>query len=411
MNLIRVALTALVVVVLAAAPARGQVATPRLVLTVSWDSAPHHISTARNFESLYGLYGWGVDTLFDKTNLQEGKKGVVARLVRLPLDAYVAWLVTVTGHEFGHCQQAWLGGSEDCRWVPAPGPYALGHVISIGDFGRLSPAARQASTAGGTQASVVGADMMKRDMFLAGEAHWTTSPLLVFRQLDLSLYGLTSPSPGEAEPEDYANDMTNYAIRYGARSGQDSEAVHRMIVHGALWNTADPMTWMAAYQHVAGYVVRGDRVARVPGLRFGGRTWMVTTSAWLSEVGVRTSFGILSRGSTGSLVEVTPSWGESQPSVSARWSQNVGTALRARAPINISISGDLWRQRASAAPGPLETGGSIGGGLSAPVDRFLISGEVGYKSRGVMLTQPHEAGWFFSIAGGVRVGGASPSGR
>ena len=405
MNLVRAALIALLAVLAVASPAVAQVAPTRLVLTFSWDAAPHNVSTARNLQSLYGLYGWGVDTLFDKADLQKDKKGMVARIVRVPLDAYVAWLVTVTGHEFGHCQQAWLGGSEDCRWISAPGPYALGHVISIGDFDRLSPAERQASTAGGTQASVVGADMMKRDMFLAGEAHWTTSPLLVFRQLDLPLYGLTSPSPSEAEPADYANDMTNYALRYGARSGQGGEAVHRTIVHGSVWSLADPMTWIGGYNHVAGYIVRGDRTVQVPGLRFGGRTWMVTTSAWLSEVGVRKSLGVLSRGGTGDLLEVTPSWGESQPSVSARWSHAVRPGLRA------SVSGDLWRQRAAAAPGPLETGGSFGGGLSVPVGRFMIFGDAGYKSRGVMLAQPHAAGWFWSIGGGVRVGPAPPSAR
>jgi hypothetical protein len=75
------------------------------------------------------------------------------------------------------------------------------------------------------------------------------------------------------------------------------------------------------------------------------------------------------------------------------------------------VSGDVWRQRAAASPGPLETGGSIGGGLVVPIGRYMISGDLGYKSRGAMLTQPHQAGWFFSIGGGVRVGPTSPSAR
>ena len=140
---------------------------------------------------------------------------------------------------------------------------------------------------------------------------------------------------------------------------------------------------------------------------------MVTTGAWLSEVGVRKSLGVLSRGGAGDLIEVTPSWGESQPSVGARWSHGLRTELVTSRSmnLNLNVNGDLWRQRASAAPGPLETGGSIGGGLSVPVGRFIISGDLGYKSTGVMLTQPHEAGWFFAIGGGVRVGPASPSAR
>ena len=394
------ALRTMVVLFMLARPASAQTPTPPLPLTISvhWDSAPHSLSTARNLDTLYRLYGRGVDGLFVEGHLDRGKTGVVARLLRMPLDAYVAWLVTLTGHEFGHCQQAWLGGSRECHWVPAPGPYALGHIISIGDPERLSQPERQAVTAGGTQASVAAADVLKRDFFLAGRADWTVSPLMVFRQLDISLYGLTSPSPDEAGPDDYANDMTNYAARYGARSGRGGQAVHESIVNGALWNAADPMTWLAAYSYFAGYVAHGERTAQAPGLTLAGRRWMTTTNAWLSEVGVRYSLAVLSRGAAGDMIEVTPSWGENQPAMNVRWSRDVRPGLRA------IVSGDLWRQRASASPGSLETGGSFGGGLSVPAGRFRISGDVGYKSAGVMLAQPQRAGWFFSIGGAIRVG-------
>lgn len=372
-------------------------APPPLTIAGAWDSAPHNLSTARNLETVYALYGLGVDALFHKAGLERGATGVVARLARSPLDAYVAWLVTLTGHEFGHCQQAWLGGSHDCQWIAAPGPYALGHVIFVGDAGSLSAAGRMSVTAGGTQASVAAADALKREMFAAGHADWTASPLLAFRQLDLTLYGLTSPSPSHAGALDYANDMTNYALRYGLRSGQGGDSVHTSIVHGALWNGADPMTWFAVYRYFGDYVAHGDRTSRAADVRIGGRAWIVTTNAWLSEVGVRYALGAFSRGGSGDVVEVTPSWGEGQPAIAARWSHEVRSSLR------LSVRADVWHQRASAAPGPLETGGSIGAGLSTPLGPIVVSGDAGYKTTGVMLARPQAAGWFFSIGSAVRV--------
>jgi hypothetical protein len=82
-----------------------------LRLTFLWDSAPHTTSTARNFQSLFDLYGRGSNALFGKHIKDTGGKGIALRLAKAPLDAYVAWLVTLGGHEFGHCQQAWLAGS------------------------------------------------------------------------------------------------------------------------------------------------------------------------------------------------------------------------------------------------------------------------------------------------------------
>ncbi len=384
-----------------ASPARAQSPTPPaprpVTLTVAWDSAPHTLSTARDFETLYALYGRGADALFGRASLDCGTRGVLARFAKAPLDVYVAWLATLGGHEFGHCQQAWLAGSHDCRWISAPGPYALGRIISVGDGFRLSSAERMAVTTGGSEASVAGADALKREIFTAARTDWTTSPLLVLRQLDLTLYGLTAPSPDEAGALDYANDMTNYALRYGARSLQDGAAIHTAIVRGALWNGADPMSWYAAYTYIGRYLIRGERTARAPGVAIGGRTWMVTTNAWLSEVGVRYALGVLSRGKADDVLEVTPSWGEGQPAVGARWSRDIRPGLRA------GVSAGLWRQRASAAPGPLKTGGSIGAGMSRPFGRLVVSGDLGYKTAGVELTRPHAAGWFFSVGGSVRI--------
>ncbi len=88
-------------------------------------------------------------------------------MLRSPADIYLAWLTTLAGHEFGHCQQAWLGGAKRCEWISAPGPYALGHIISIpgSEAAKLSAAGRQAVTAGGTVATVAGADQLKREIF------------------------------------------------------------------------------------------------------------------------------------------------------------------------------------------------------------------------------------------------------
>lgn len=373
-------------------------AAPPLRLIGLWDSAPHTVSTARNFASIFDLYGLGTDTLFDPLVTNPKAGGVFLRLAKAPLDVYVAWLATLAGHEFGHCQQAWLAGSQDCHWVSANGPYALGHIITVGDASRLSPAGRQAVTAGGTTASIAGADAQKRELMATRETAWSAWPLLVMRQLDQTLYGLTAPSPVDAKPEDYANDMTNYAIRYGSRSGRGGDAVHTDIVHAAIWNLVDPITWYAAYSYIDRYTIHGARTATVPGLTFANRTWMVSTNAWLSEVGIRYLLTGFSRGHSGDLFEVTPSWGESQPALAGRWSRDVKSGLRAR------VGGDVWRQRASAAAGPLETGGSVSGGLTKRFGHVMVIGDVGYKTSGVMLGQPQSAGWFWSIGSGVKIG-------
>src|SRR5262249_30313210 len=160
--------------------------------------APHNLSTAKNFESLFTLYGAGADWLLGAADLRQGGRGKIARFAKAPLDAYVAWLAALGSHEFGHCQQAWLAGANDCHWIAASGPYALGHIIIVGD--RLSPSGRMAVTTGGVQATVAASDQLKRDIFEARDAGWTTAPLLALRQLDFSLYGLTAPSPANATP-------------------------------------------------------------------------------------------------------------------------------------------------------------------------------------------------------------------
>jgi hypothetical protein len=395
MRRVRIAAAIAALTVFAPAAAHAQVPPSLLSLPLAgaWDSAPHNLSTARNVETLYTLYGVGVDELFGMGDLKAGRKGVVARFARAPLDVYVAWLATLASHEFGHCQQAWLGGSQDCHWVSAPGPYALGHIITVGDAGHLTSAGRMATTAGGVQATIAGSLALKRELVESGASHWTTSPLLVLRQLDFTLYGLSAPSPAEAQPQDFANDMTNYAIRYGARSGRGGETVHTDIVHGALWNLADPMTWTGAYTYVADYVVRGRPTTRTVGIHAAGLSWSATTNAWLSEVGVRYALAVFVRDSRGHVLEITPSWGEGQPAVTGRLSHAILPGLRVR------VGADVWSQRASAVPGPHATGGAIGGGIANTAGRLIVSANVGYKSTGVMLGQPQGAGWFWGVGG------------
>lgn len=398
----RIAVPLLVGLLLTAAPAAAQTAVPQppapgLSLTFAWDSKPHNLSTARNFESLFTLYGMGVDALLEAGNLQHGRKGIVVRFLKSPLDVYVAWLAALGSHEFGHCQQAWLAGSQDCHWVRAPGPYALGHIINVGDAGRLGAAGRMAVTTGGVQSTIAAADSLKRDMFEAGAAGWTTAPLLALRQFDFSLYGLTAPSPFEAKPTDYANDMTNYAISYGVRSGYGGDTVHDRVVHGAIWNLIDPATWTAAYSYLIDYVIHGHDRLRPITLRTGGVSWSFATNAWLSEVGVRYSLGVFLRDTHGHVLEVTPAWGESQPAVNARWSQPLASKIR------IFASGDWWRQRPGAAPGPADSGGAFTGGAAYHVGKLVFTGSLGYKSHGVMLAQPLAEGWMFQIAGTWRI--------
>lgn len=364
----------------------------------AWDSQPHTLSTSRNLKTAYGLYGRGMDALFGPLATRRGATGILVRLARAPLDGYVAWLTTLAGHELGHCQQAWLAGSEDCHWVTAPGPYALGHIVNVGDIGRLSPAERQAVVAGGTEASVAGADALGREIIARGSVTWTDESLLIFRQLDLVLYGLTSPAPAEASPAHYANDITNYSSRYGVRSGRGPDTVHHAIVRGSIWSLADPMMWQAGFQYASGYIVQGSRTQRPLGIEVHGLTWMAATHAWLSEVGVRYAVTVLSRTGGGDAINVTPSWGEGQPAVDGQWSHALREGLR------VSVAADFWRQRESAAPGPVRSGGLIDLGASRRVGKFTIVGDAGYKTAGVALARPHAAGWFFSIGSGVWLG-------
>ena len=367
------------------------------LITFDWDSAPHTVSTARNAESLVTLYGRGIDRLFKAASIDGDRKGRLARILKTPGDVYVAWLATLLGHEFGHCQRAWLAGSRDCHWVSAPGPYALGHIISVGDAGQLSAAGRLGITAGGVQSSVVGADDVRREMFGQGPVHWSLAPLLVVRQLDLTQYGLTAPSPANAAPADYANDMTNYAIRYGSRSGRGGELVHQDIVHGAIWNTVDPASWFAAWSYFADYVAHGRTALRPQGFFVGDLRWMVGTHAWLSEVGVRYSLGVFVRSNL-DVLEVTPSWGEGQPAANVRWTRILPPD------VTVTINGDFWRQRESASPGPRQTGGSLGAGLSRSFGRLVISADAGYKTAGAMLARPQARGWWWGVGAGWRIG-------
>lgn len=395
------ALSVLLGVFLTASPAGAQTTplrppAPGLSLTGAWDSAPHSLSTAQNFESLFTLYGAGVDWALGAADLHQGGRGKIARFAKAPLDVYVAWLASLGSHEFGHCQQAWLAGSNDCHWISAPGPYALNHIITVADAGHLSASGRLAITAGGVQATVTAADALKREIFEARDAGWTAAPLLALRQLDFSLYGLTSPSPAHAQPVDYANDMTNYAISYGIRSGLGGETAHDHVVNGAIWNVIDPMTWAMTYSYLTDYVIGGHDKLRRIGLRAGGLSWGVTTNAWLSEVGVRYALGVFARDSQGHVIEVTPSWGENQPAVNARWSQPVTHHVRA------FVSGDFWKQRAGAAPGPMDAGGAFSGGAAYDAGTFVYTASAGYKSHGVMLGQPLASGWMFQISASIR---------
>ncbi len=116
------------------------------------------------------------------------------------------------------------------------------------------------------------------------------------------------------------------------------------------------MTWYGAYTYIGDYLINGEEASPAPGLGFLGRTWMVSTNAWLSEVGVRYMAAIRTRGLHGDAIEITPSWGEGQPAVNGRWSRDISRGIRVR------ISGDVWSQRLAAAPGSRHNGRRPHGG-------------------------------------------------
>ncbi|MCM2304921.1 MAG: hypothetical protein NDJ72_09480 [Elusimicrobia bacterium] len=364
-----------------------------LDVTLRWGSAPRAEATGRNLETLYGLYGRGGDALLDKAGAGSGRSGIAARIAKAPVDLGLAWTTTLAGHELGHFEAAWLAGAKDVSWAKADGPYAFGRITEVAseDWARMSKAGRQAFNAGGTMATQAAAAALRSSMFERGEADWTQWPLMFFRKLDMTAYGLSAPAPSAAGALDGANDMTSYARLYGERSGRGGDAVHADIVRGAVWNMLDPMGLYSAYGYLGRYVVGGERTQKVPGLELGGRTWMAGTGFWLSEVGARYSMTVLSRGKKGDMIEATASTGEGQPAAAVRWSDDVGAGVRAR------VGVDAWSQREAAEQGPKSLGGALSVGAEKKFGRVAAYAEVGQKTTGAMLGQSHGAGTFYTI--------------
>lgn len=364
-----------------------------LDLSLRWGSAPRAEATGRNLETLYGLYGRGTDALLDKAGAGDGRAGIAARVAKAPLDLGVAWTATLAGHELGHFESAWLAGAKNVAWARADGPYAFGRITEVAseDWSRMSEAGRQAFNAGGTMATQAAAAALRASIFERGEADWSQWPLMFFRKLDMTAYGLSAPKPSQAGPLDGANDMTSYARRYGERSGRGGDAVHGDIVRGAVWNMLDPMGLYSAYGYLGRYVIGGERTQKVPGVELGGRTWMAGTGFWLSEVGARYSMTVLSRGKGGDMIETTASTGEGQPAAAVRWSDDVGGGVRAR------LGVDAWSQRAAAEQGPKSLGGALSVGAEKKFGAVSAFAEVGRKTTGAMLGQSHGEGTFYTI--------------
>ncbi|MBI2789869.1 MAG: hypothetical protein HYX59_14435 [Elusimicrobia bacterium] len=358
-----------------------------LDLTLRWGSAPRAEATGRNLETLYGLYGRGTDALLDKAGAGSGGAGIAARIAKAPLDLGVAWTTTLAGHELGHFEAAWLAGAKNVSWAKADGNYAFGRITEVasGDWSRMSAAGRQAFNAGGIMATQAAAAALRSSLFERGEADWSQWPLMFFRKVDMTAYGLTAPKPSQAGALDGANDMTSYARLYGERSGRGGDAVHGDIVRGAVWNMLDPMGLYSAYGYLGRYVIGGERTQKVPGVELGGRTWMAGTGFWLSEVGARYSMTVLSRGKKGDMIETTASTGEGQPAAAVRWSDDVGAGVRARL------------ERAAAEQGPKSLGGALSVGAEKKFGAVSAFAEVGRKTTGAMLGQSHGAGTFYTI--------------
>lgn len=362
-------------------------------VTLRWGSAPRPEATGRNLETLYGLYGRGTDALLDKAGAGSGGTGMAARIAKAPLDLGVAWTTTLAGHELGHFEAAWLAGADKVSWAKADGPYAFGRITEVAseDWSRMSAAGRQAFHAGGTMATQAAGAALRASIFERGEADWSQWPLMFFRKLDMTAYGLTAPKPSQAGALDGANDMTSYARLYGERSGRGGDAVHGDIVRGAVWNMLDPMGLYSAYGYLGRYVIGGERTQQVPGVELGGRTWMAGTGFWLSEVGARYSMTVLSRGKKGDVIETTASTGEGQPAAAVRWSDDIGGGVRAR------LGVDAWSQRAAAEQGPKSLGGALSVGAEKKFGAVSAFAEVGQKTTGAMLGQSHGAGTFYTI--------------
>lgn len=360
--------------------------------TLRWGSAPRAEATGRNLETLYGLYGRGTDALLDKAGAGSGGTGMAARIAKAPLDLGLAWTTTLAGHELGHFESAWLAGAKNVSWAKADGPYAFGRITEVAseDWARMSAAGRQAFNAGGTMATQAAAAALRSSLFERGEADWTQWPLMFFRKVDMTAYGLTAPKPSQAGALDGANDMTSYARLYGERSGRGGDAVHGDIVRGAVWNMLDPMGLYSAYGYLGRYVIGGERTQKVPGVELCGRTWMAGTGFWLSEVGARYSMTVLSRGRKGDVIETTVSTGEGQPAAAVRWSDDVGAGIRAR------VGVDAWSQREAAEQGPKSFGGALSAGAEKKFGRVSAFAEVGQKTTGAMLGQSHGGGTFYT---------------
>lgn len=374
-----------------------------VALSLNWGSGPRHFAHGKTIESLYNLYGYGTDSLFDGVLSEEsrkGKVGRVARTIKSVADLVFARTLTVANHEIGHAEKAYLGGARDIAWVKRKGGFAFGRVLEVGheDYMRMSPAQRQAFIAGGTLAVQASVDAMRRRLLAEDDMPWSALPLYFANKIDYTAYAFTTPKPHDGPHAPH--DIRHYRDGYAARSGRSRKSLHRELRLGALWNMLDPMAFWSISKYATEYVTRGKRRLSNPMKRIAGREYMASPGFWLSEVGPQYRLSVLSRNpQTRSIVQVSPTVGDD-----GQWSVEAEMAnLSITERIKARFFSGVWKQRRHAEPGVKRKGGSLGGGFDLRISkRASVSATGGYKTRGALLGRPFDKGAFFEVGTTVR---------
>lgn len=368
---------------------------PRLEL--SWGTPPRAISHYRNMNSLVGLYGHGSDAVihgaFDDP---EGGGATAARAAKIPLDFAVAWAAAHFEHEAGHFEHAYMGGARHVRMAKEEG-YALGQMVLVEDWERLSPVERLRFHSGGMIATGAATDELTRSWLSESSAHWTLLPQRLMQKLDAINYGLGAPVPSHAERGDHANDVVAYSNLYGQLAGKSPDRVRKQFLYGAIWQAVDPLNAMALYSYLTDYVGGGKERVPNPMVRVGDAEFMAGTSFWPSEVGPQFGLNLYARDpKSGTLGRLSPGVGDDgQFSLSAGLANlAVGESLRLRAELHV------WYQRRQPEPGDKQLGGAASVGADCKIgDSLRLSADIGVKSEGAMLGQGFEEGPF--VAGGL----------
>jgi hypothetical protein len=357
------------------------------------------------------------DALGDAVQLDEAQTvgrvaGVVGRSARLALvDLPLVLVQTAVVHEvFGHGARArelrlsptytfrlvppyrgWLSGYEDDDALATT--YLLRSGVTDEDI---------AVSAAGVEANQTSAAWLRLDAGQrAGWMHRRDQLRYVTARLDYAGSLLRGGHGGAIDPAT-SNDIGGYVgglqRRFDAWRPDDRLRIERTLQLGyGASLLADPVLWASATHLLGGWLMGGQREARLPGWSVGGDHLLPTTRFQLAPYGPEHGLGLL-WGRASRVVEVSvrvgtgglaPSAGVGVQALGLSLVDDVRLGLDARA----WWQPDLLFERLYAFDRPQRVGGLLGVELDAPVhDALGLVGRLSLKSEGYALAQPLAAG-------------------